>query len=200
MRRVRSDAAYGKGLTMSMRSDHLGCTGCDYEGFLVYRSVTLVYHFADGTKVKWSRDIGWCMACNNVRNLEGSPPAVVPMQTELDALIATSASAGYRLKRSFSRLLGAGEDDLRARAAELRGQIRLAEALGNRRRCLTCGSHDTRHFEFNEHGVWTSFAHSCGGHLRLAPDDPDAPESPRFNYRPDTLHLDEDGNRIDAIE
>ncbi len=122
------------------------------------------------------------------------------MQTELDALVTTAASAGYRLKRSFSRLLGAGDDDLQARAAELRRQIRLAKAVGNRRRCLTCGSVDTRNFEFNEQGVWISFVHACGGHLRLVPDEPDAPELPRFNYRPDTLHLDEDGNRIDVGE
>ncbi len=185
---------------MSMRSDHLSCTGCDYEGFLVHRPINLVYHFADGTKVKSSRDIGWCIGCDNIRDLEGGPPAAAPMQAELNALMATSAAAGYRLKRSFSRLLGAADDDLQAKAAELRRQIRLSSAIGNRRRCLTCGSVDTRHFEFNEQGVWTSFVHACGGHLRLVPDEPDAPELPRFNYRPDTLHLDEDGSRIDAIE
>jgi hypothetical protein len=94
---------------MSMRSDHLSCTGCDYEGFLVHRPINLVYHFADGTKVKSSRDIGY--RCDNIRDLEGGPPAAAPMQAELNALMATSAAAGYRLKRSFSRLLGAADDD-----------------------------------------------------------------------------------------
>lgn len=176
-----------------MPDGRLSCTACDYRGFMVFRRITLAYHFADGTMVDAPREIRWCSDCRNPRDAEGAQPAIEPLQTELDALNATSASTGYRIKRRVSRLLGQGADVLQNRAEELRGQIRLAQTRGNECRCLTCGSARTLPFKFDDNGVCSGFQHECGGRLRLEPVDMDAP---RFNYGRETIHLDEAGQRI----
>jgi len=171
----------------------LSCTACDYRGFLVFRRITLAYHFADGTTVDAPREIRWCSDCHNPRDTEGSQPALEPLQTELAALKASSAIPGYRVKRWFARLFGLGADDLQKREEELRGQIRLAKARGDECRCLTCAGVHTLPLTFDENGVCTGFQHDCGGHLQLEPPDMDAP---RFNYGRETIHLDESGRRI----
>ena len=178
---------------MSMPDGRLSCTACDYRGFMVFRRITLAYHFADGTTVNGHREMRWCSDCRNPRDAEGAQPAIEPLQTELDALNATSASTGYRIKRWVSRLIGQGADALQIRAEELRGQIRLAQTRGNECRCLTCGSARTLPFKFDDDGVCSGFQHACGGRLRLEPVDMDAP---RFNYGRETIHLDEAGKRI----
>ena len=178
---------------MSMPDGRLSCTACDYRGFMVFRRITLSYHFADGTTVNGHREMCWCNDCRNPRDAEGAQPAIEPLQTELDALNATSASTGYRIKRWVSRLIGQGADALQIRAEELRGQIRLAQTRGNECRCLTCGSSNTQPLKFDDNGVCSAFQHECGGHLRLEPVDMDAP---RFNYGRETIHLDEAGQRI----
>lgn len=108
-----------------MPDGRLSCTACDYRGFMVFRRITLAYHFADGTTVDAPRDIRWCSDCGNPRDTESSQPALEALQAELDALKASSAIPGYRVKRWFARLFGLGADDLQKRADELRGQIRL---------------------------------------------------------------------------
>lgn len=154
---------------MSMPDGRLSCTACDYRGFMVFRRITLAYHFADGTTVDAPRDIRWCSDCGNPRDTESSQPALEPLQAELDALKASSATPRYRVKRWFSRLFGLGADDLQKRADELRGQIRLAKARGDECRCLTCAGVHTFPLTFDENGVCTGFQHDCGGHLKLAP-------------------------------
>ena len=178
---------------MSMPDGRLSCTACDYRGLLIFRRITLAYHFADGTTVNGHREMRWCSDCRNPRDAEGAQPAIEPLQTELDALKASSATPRYRVKRWFARLFGLGADDLQKRADELRGQIRLAQTRGNECRCLTCGSARTLPFKFDDDGVCSGFQHACGGRLRLEPVDMDAP---RFNYGRETIHLDEAGKRI----
>lgn len=116
-----------------------------------------------------------------------------PLQTELDALNATFSTSGYRFKRWASGIFGQSACTLQTRAVELRGQIRLAQARRDECRCLTCGSADTLPFKFDDDGVCSGFQHECGGRLLLGPPDMDAP---RFNYRRETIHLDETGKRI----
>lgn len=178
---------------MSMPDGRLSCTACDYRGFMVFRHIALAYHFADGTTVNGHREMRWCSECRNPRDVEGAQPAIGPLQVELDALNATFATPGYRIKRRLSRLLGQGAGTLEMRADELRGQIRLAQTRGSECRCLTCGSASTQPFNFDDEGVCSGFQHECGGRLRLDPVDMDAP---RFNYGRETIHLDEAGQRI----
>lgn len=178
---------------MSMPNGPLSCTACDYRGFLVFRPITLAYHFADGSTVSAKREMRWCRGCGNVRDTEGSQPAIAPLQTELDALNATFSTSGYRFKRWVSGIFGQSACTLQTRAVELRGQIRLAQARRDECRCLTCGSADTLPFKFDDDGVCSGFQHECGGRLLLGPPDMNAP---RFNYRRETIHLDETGERI----
>ena len=178
---------------MSMPDGRLSCTACDYRGFMVFRRITLAYHFADGTTVNGHREMRWCIDCHSPRDVEGSQPAIEPLKTELDALNATFATPGYLIKRWCYRLLGQGADTQQMRADELRGHIRLAETRGDECCCLTCGSARTLPFKLDDNGVCRGFQHECGGRLRLEPVDMDAP---RFNYGRETIHLDEAGQRI----
>ena len=178
---------------MSMPDGRISCTACDYHGFIVFRRITLAYHFADGATVHGHRGIRWCNECRNPCDAEGAQPAIEPLQIELDALNSTFATPGYRAKRWIARLLGQGAGTLEVRADDLRGQIRLAQTRGDECRCLTCGSANTQLLNFDDDGVCNGFQHHCGGHLRLEPVDMDAP---RFNYGRETIHLDETGQRI----
>jgi hypothetical protein len=178
---------------MSMPDGRLSCTSCEYRGVMVFRRLALVYHFADGVTVNGHREIRWCIDCGNPRDAERAQPAIGPMQAELDALNAARTTLSHRIRRWFSEKIGQGEDALQIQADHLRGQIRLAQIRGNECRCLTCGSTMTQPLQFDEDGVCNEFAHQCGGRLRLEPVDMDAP---RFNYRLETIHLDQAGKRI----
>ncbi len=98
-----------------MPDGRLSCTACDYRGFMVFRRIALAYHFADGTTVNGHREMRWCSECRNPRDVEGAQPAIGPLQVELDALNATFATPGYRIKRRLSRLLGQGAGTLAGR-------------------------------------------------------------------------------------
>ena len=63
---------------MSMPDGRLSCTACDYRGFMVFRRITLAYHFADGAKVDAPRDIRWCSDCGNPRDTESSNQRLNP--------------------------------------------------------------------------------------------------------------------------
>ena len=84
---------------MSMPDGRLSCTACDYRGLLIFRRITLAYHFADGTTVNGHREMRWCSDCRNPRDVEGAQPAIAPLQTELDVLNATFATPVHRIKR-----------------------------------------------------------------------------------------------------
>lgn len=177
---------------MSMPDGRISCTACDYRGFMVFRRITLAYHFADGTTVDY-------LAIFDGAAIAATPVIRRAVNQHLSpcrpnwTLKASSATRALGVKRWFSRLFGLGADDLQKRADELRGQIRLAKARGDECRCLTCGSANTQLLNFDDDGVCNGFQHHCGGHLRLEPVDMDAP---RFNYGRETIHLDETGQRI----
>lgn len=167
---------------MSMRAGLIGCTGCDFQGFLQYRPVSVVYCFDDGTEVKTYRELGWCKDCNGIREVEARPPAEAPLQAQLVDLRAVTATRGYRFKRLFSNLTGGSPHEVESNIARIEGGIKLALRQGQRCRCLNCGGLDT-------HAV-VGYAHECGGTLKSMPSDP---EAPRFSYRAETIYLDEEG-------
>jgi hypothetical protein len=175
---------------MSMAAGRIGCTGCDFDGFLQYRPITVVYCFDDGTEVKAHREFAWCKACDGIRDVEASSPAVEPLETELAESRALTERSNHRIKQWFTGLLGHKDPELEDKIAALEGQIRLTRRKGNRSRCLRCGSEDT-------HALF-DFVHACGGHLRSAPTDPDPDAGGiRFSYGTETICLDEDGRLVD---
>ena len=181
---------------MSMAAGRIGCTGCDFDGFLQYRPITVVYRFDDGTEVQASREFAWCKDCDGIRDVEASSPAVEPLEAQLADLRALAARRSSPIKRWFTGLLGHKAPELADKMASLEGQIRLTRRKGNRSRCLRCESEDT-------HALF-DFTHACGGHLRPAPTDPDPtsdfdPDAGgiRFSYGTETIYLDEDGWLID---
>jgi len=181
---------------MSMAAGRIGCTGCDFEGFLQHRPVTVVYCFDDGTEVEAHREFAWCKACDGIRDVEASSPAVEPLEAELVNLQALAERGNYRIKQWFTGLLGHKDPELEDKIAALEGQIRLTRRKGNRSRCLRCESEDT-------HALF-DFTHACGGHLRPAPTNPDPasdfdPDAGgiRFSYGTETICLDEDGRLVD---
>jgi hypothetical protein len=178
---------------MSTTPRKISCTGCDFEGYLRYRPLKLVYHFDDGTEVRSHRAFGWCFTCDCVQDLEGKLTALSELESELTGIQATQGRAGHRFKNWLSGLTGQRDDELAERAQELAEQIKLGKRRGDRCRCLRCGSAETQVCDFDDMGVWQGFVHHCGGQLALEPTDPDAP---RLSFRPETIHLDEDGRRL----
>lgn len=181
---------------MSMAAGRIGCTRCDFDGFLQYRPITVVYCFDDGTEVKTHREFAWCKACDGIRDVEASSPAVGPMEAELSELRALTERGNYRIKQWFTGLLGHKDPELEDKMAALEGQIRLTRRKGNRSRCLRCESEDTH--------ALLGFVHACGGRLRPAPTEPN-PDAEfdhdtggvRFSYAPETIYVDEDGRLVD---
>ena len=175
---------------MSIAGDHVTCSGCDFEAYLEYRPVTLIYQFSDGTEVESTRAKGWCEQCENISDIEGKI-IIEPLRTRLVALQNKTASMSFLIANLFSKLIG-NTDNVKREIAAILGQLQLAQAQGDRSRCLKCGGVHTQPIAFNNQDVWIGFVHDCGGQFRLAPIDP---EAPRFSYRPETIYLDQDGLR-----
>ena len=71
---------------------------------MVFRRITLAYHFADKHHGRCTTRYSMVQRLRNPV-MEGSQPAIPePLQTELDAL-ATFATPRYQVKRWFSRAI-----------------------------------------------------------------------------------------------
>jgi hypothetical protein len=173
-----------------MASGHVTCSGCDFEGYLQYRPVTLIYRLDDGTEVESFRTKGWCQQCENISDIEGKVDQE-PLRAKLAELQLKARSMSSLIGNAFGKLVGR-TDNVKNDIANIQRQLQLAHTQDERARCLKCGSENTIPIAFNHQGVWTGFVHDCGGQFKLEPTDP---EAPRFSYRPETIYLDQDGFR-----
>lgn len=177
---------------MSVPSGKIRCHGCDYEGVVQHRPVTLQYHLPDGTSVQGYREFGWCNICDGIRDIEAKldPNA---LQSELQALAPQRGISGI-FKSAVDRALGGGAETRIEDRERLKGLLRVAQTRSSPQRCLNCGSTSVRRLVFDNDGNCPNFQHHCGGHLYRLPGDPNAP---RFSYRPEVIPLDANGNRLD---
>lgn len=177
---------------MSMAGGRVTCTGCDFRDVLQYRPMRLVYRLHDGTDVEGARIFGWCVHCNNIRDIELSMDGQ-KIREELEDLRKQAQSPALLISKVFGNLLSGRANELKKEITGLENQLRLAEPRRSRPRCLICGGEDTKSLSFDDHGLSLEFVHECGGRLRREPSDPDAP---RFSYRLETVVLDQEGRRI----
>lgn len=175
---------------MSAPAGQIRCHGCDFEGVLQRRSVTLRYMLADGSSVDGHREFGWCRRCNGIRDIE-QQFAVPQLQSELHAISSRRPRGFFG---AIDRALGGNSNDDDAEVQRLNGLLRVAKVRKSSPRCLACGSDGTVPLQFDDSGNCVSLRHSCGGTLYRLPPDPNAP---RFSYKPETIPLDVEGNRLD---
>lgn len=175
---------------MSVPAGQLRCHGCDYQGVLQHRPITLQYVLPDGSTVDGHRQFVWCGHCNAVRDAE-QQLNVPQLQAQLHAL---NANRPKGLLRFVDRALGGGSGDDESERQRLGGLLRVASLRKSPPKCLTCGAAEVAPLVFGEDGNCVSARHSCGGTLYRLPPNPNAP---RFSYKPETVPLDIEGNRLD---
>lgn len=174
---------------MSLPIQPVFCTRCDFKTDVYGKPIFVFYVLPDGSEVLGHRVTGWCVQCNDIKDLE-SGNAATNIREELVRL-ETTARRGS-LVGLFRRLVGSAA----AQAAEIEGikaKLRLAEPRMSKSRCLTCGSESIQPLTFDEDGLSNNFAHCSGGRLKRAAIEPDAP---RFSYGLQAIYLDIEGNRI----
>ena len=168
---------------MSMPTGYVRCHGCDFEGIMQRRPVTLEYVLPSGAIVQGYRVFAWCSSCENVTEAEEAFDAG-SIQTEIDAL--NRQRVGF-----FGRLFGGGKaEDFELKC--LNEKLQLAQLRRSQPRCLRCGEPTVVPLTFDESGT-SSVVHRCGRRLFVVPDDPDAP---RFMFRPEVIRLDLEGRKI----
>lgn len=177
---------------MSVAANHVRCHGCNFEGVIQPRPITLRYHLPSGGTWQSGRAFGWCSACGGLRDIELTYNAS-EIRNRLNAKLAERRTGGGFLRGVIDRALGGGQDDVAAEREELVAQLGFAEIRISKPRCLTCGTTGASKVEFDNEGVSSGFRHSCGARLYVLPPNPDAP---RFAYRPEAIDLDSEGNRL----
>lgn len=55
---------------MSTKATYILCRGCDFNGVISYRGITLRYHFPSGNIVTGYCNHGWCHSCETNRYIE----------------------------------------------------------------------------------------------------------------------------------
>lgn len=179
---------------MSVPNGRVRCHGCDFEGILQHRPITLQYALPDGTSVQGYREAGWCNICDGIRDVEAKLDKV-DLQSQLQAL-APQRGLGGMFKSAVDRALGGGSDTRSEDRQRLQGLLQVAQIRRSPQRCLHCGSTSVLPLMFDDTGNCESFRHHCGGQLYRLPADP---SGPRFSYRPEVIPLDVDGNRLDRV-
>ena len=181
---------------MSVPSGHIRCHGCEYQGVLQYRPLTLRYRLPDGETVDRGRTFGWCDNCDEIRDIECELEASA-VRRRLDAANQKQQSIGVLFMSAINRALSARPSAAQSEVQELARLLRLAEQRRSSPRCLSCGEESVTHLSFDDQGTSSNFHHTCGGRLYSVPADPDAP---RFNYRPEVLFLDVEGRRLKQMD
>ncbi len=176
---------------MSMPSGFVKCHGCDFEGVMQRRPITLQYHLPNGQIVEGYRRFAWCSSCGNVTEAE-EVLELASIQAEIDS--ANSSRQGF-FTRILDKVLGGGDTGRRERN-RLTAKLMLAQMRRSPPRCLRCGGATVHMLAFDGNGT-SNIVHSCGSRLYAVPEDPDAP---RFFYKSEVIALDPEGHRLDQIE
>ncbi len=178
---------------MSAQATHIRCRGCDFNGVISYRGMTLRYHLPSGDTVTGYRDRGWCHDCETIRDIE-RPLDVGEIEDQLREL------QQRRPRGLFANIFGSGsqqrESDLEA-TKNLQAALYFAKNRKSSPRCLDCGSDRTLPLKFGSNGLSLSFIHYCGERLYTLPTDENAP---RISRRPLEVDLDPEGNLLGSSD
>lgn len=169
---------------MSLPNAEVRCQGCDYQGYIVRRPITLEYVLPDGEVVQSYRDIAWSSSCEGITNAEQA--------IDIESIRARLHSLPPKRVGFLARLLGIGGDPDADERRRLEAKLRLAQLRRSPPRCLHCGRTTVVPLRFDHNGI-SDTVHTCGSHFFVLPQDSDAP---RFMYRPEVILLTPDGERL----
>lgn len=88
---------------MSLLFENIHCNGCEFEGIIQYRPITLRYQISDGESVDSHRVLGWCFNCEGIRDIEAELDVNL-LRSEIKNVQLLHSSIGERLKVFINRL------------------------------------------------------------------------------------------------
>ena len=178
---------------MSTQATYILCRGCDFNGVISYRGITLRYHFPSGNIVTGYCNHGWCHSCETNRYIE-RPLDIGEIEDKIQEL------QQQKPRSLFANIFGRGsqqrESDLEV-TKNLQAVLHLAKNRKSPPRCLNCGSDRTLPLKFGTNGLSLSFIHYCGQRLYTLPPDEN---EPRLSLRPLELDLDPEGNLLGSSD
>ena len=172
---------------MSVSSDSIVCTKCDYDTTLHHQPITLIYE-VDGQQLQIGREYGWCEDCDNISDIEPLFDEA-KIRNEIQPLI-DDAKAKTNV---VTKLLGNAKlKSITDEISNLRIQLAIAERRFSPQRCLRCGSARVKNIETSLEG--NIHPHKCGGYLiqNLNKEEGEI----RFSFRHDKIHLNLEGLRL----
>lgn len=174
---------------MSIPSRQIICNNCNYESWMRYVPIIIVYELDNGEKFESGRGYGWCYSCNQFTDVEKIfDPIQINYQIE-------ALSKKINVQPSFWSFKKRNSDnkELNEEINELSVQLAYAKNRKSLPRCLICANTDIEHINFVDGEISGEFKHSCGGNLILLPESQD---SIRFFFKAQTIHLNSEGLRI----
>lgn len=181
---------------MSVLSDTIRCTGCDYEGGDSHRPITLLYRLPDGREFELWRQFGWCHSCGTMTDMELRFDAA-EIKAELASLEARTRRPMFLLEDWLRSVFRRPESELRQKVQGLLARLEAAEIRRSGPRCLRCGSEETRPVTFGSSRLSMDFTHACGGRLKYEHGNS---AGVAFHFAHETILLDVEGRRIDSSE
>lgn len=171
---------------MSISSDIISCSGCDFKFSLHYRPISCHYHLPNGEVFQHYRQTGWCYSCDGVRDLEALPNLQAVREQ-----IASLQDAKLLIRpglwdRIITGLKSQRLQEIDAEVRSLQAQVGAFEHRASGPRCLDCGSTEISS-ELADH------EHSCGGKFSIESHPLDI----RFSFRKTVIHLDGEGLLLD---
>ena len=134
---------------MSMPSSQVRCHGCEYQGVMQHRPVTLRCTLPDGATVDSHRTFRWCNGCAGIRDVEQEVD-VHAIRRELEKRSPRSQTLGGFFKSAIDSALGDGPDEIQAERQQLAKLLRLAELRLSPPRCLACSGTAVASLGFGE--------------------------------------------------
>lgn len=90
---------------MSVPNSYVRCHGCEFEGVMQHRSITLKYQVTANEYIDSHRVFGWCSNCNRIREIE-APLSVNALQREILEISPPPKTIRSILFKMLDRALG----------------------------------------------------------------------------------------------
>lgn len=126
---------------LSLPTGHIKCHGCDYQGVMQRRSVTLRYRLPGGETVDNHRTFGWCEICAEIHDVE-APLNASTIRLEIsEQSPPRRKSLGGLFKNAVDRALGGNPNEDQGELQRLNALLRLAELRRSHHAALLAVEH-----------------------------------------------------------
>ena len=196
---------------MSVNSERICCTGCDFETWDLRRPIRVIYRMNGGKEVVLWHSKGWCYECNNYEDVEGIDPERFRIELVEDERERRKiCSRADKLSKVFlADIRNRAErrklhDSIERLDQEIQDRSDLLAIVTKRKagpRCLSCWSDKTAPVTFDSSdNLSHNFLHGCGGMLKTICVDFLDDDSPRFNFSLTTYVLNEEGELLERLK